>query len=92
VKPFFRPVRDKLTVECLNGHDDVRVLFVVAPRFCLPLYDSLQAATRLSHLFSSSLVRDVTNFLEKLATWPRGIGYAIRDARETFPSPLDEYE
>jgi hypothetical protein len=34
-------------------------------------------------------IKGVTNFLEKVITWPRLMGQAVMDGRTDFPSPLD---
>lgn len=34
-------------------------------------------------------VKEINDFLEKLLTWPRTMGFAIRDGRESFPNPLN---
>jgi hypothetical protein len=33
-------------------------------------------------------VKTINQFLEKLITWPRELGQAIMNCRESFPSPM----
>lgn len=33
-------------------------------------------------------VKQITAFLEKLITWPRDLGLAIKNCQESFPSPM----
>jgi hypothetical protein len=33
-------------------------------------------------------VKQITSFLEKLITWPRDLGAAIKNCQESFPSPM----
>jgi hypothetical protein len=33
-------------------------------------------------------VKQITQFLEKLITWPRDCGTAIMNCQESFPSPM----
>jgi hypothetical protein len=35
-----------------------------------------------------SPVKSVNDFLEKIMTWPREFGEAIRDGRQSFPTPF----
>jgi hypothetical protein len=35
-----------------------------------------------------SPIKSITEFLEKLITWPRDFGHAIANCQATFPSPF----
>ncbi|KAL7578809.1 hypothetical protein ACA910_016030 [Epithemia clementina (nom. ined.)] len=65
----------------------ILVCVVVVPlaSFLAPFWLVLQIVEPLL-----PVIRDITNLLEKLLTWPRKMGLAIFESRETFPNPFED--
>jgi hypothetical protein len=82
----------------LVGHWQSRVLCIMREFSLFLLYVMGLALEFLSlthtlvliiYLAVSFTAREVNVFLEKMITWPRTLGAAIRESQTTFPSPLD---
>eukprot|EP00523_Entomoneis_sp_CCMP467_P005563 CAMPEP_0168750654 /NCGR_PEP_ID=MMETSP0724-20121128/17396_1 /TAXON_ID=265536 /ORGANISM="Amphiprora sp., Strain CCMP467" /LENGTH=103 /DNA_ID=CAMNT_0008798707 /DNA_START=53 /DNA_END=364 /DNA_ORIENTATION=+ len=60
--------------------------------FVFPLASFLSPFWLILQIFEPFLpvLREATSFMDKFMTWPRKMGLAIYESRETFPNPLEE--
>lgn len=84
----------------LPKHLNIKTVAMIVPFMCMPLLIMICCVCVLLLTFSLliimpqpfegcfTFVKDITDFLEKLITWPRDCGRAISDCATRCPTPF----